>query len=82
MAGNIREGATIFGVAGGSKQASGNAVAGDVLLNKTFSNDGRGGAHREHAEPRRRDPDAGAGGRRDRRRGITMVPAQSSGTRT
>jgi len=43
MAGNIREGATIFGVAGGSKQASGNAVAGDVLLNKTFSNDGAAG---------------------------------------
>ena len=38
MAGNIRDGATIFGVAGSSKQASGTAVAGEVLLDKTFSN--------------------------------------------
>ena len=37
-AGNIRQGANIFGVAGASIQASGNAVAGDVVPNKTFSN--------------------------------------------
>jgi hypothetical protein len=38
-AGNIKQGVNIFGVAGAAVQASGNAVAGDVLLNKTFSND-------------------------------------------
>ena len=53
-AGNIRQGANIFGVAGAAIQASGNAAAGEVLLGKTFSNDERG-AHREHAEQRRRD---------------------------
>ena len=37
-AGNIREGANIFGVAGTSIQASGTVVAGEVLLDKTFSN--------------------------------------------
>jgi hypothetical protein len=37
-AGNIKQGVNIFGVAGAAVQASGNAVAGDVLLNKTFSN--------------------------------------------
>jgi hypothetical protein len=42
-AGNIRQGAVIFGVAGASKQASGNAGVGDVLLSKTFSNDGGAG---------------------------------------
>ena len=43
LAGNIRQGANIFGVAGSSIQASGTAVAGEVLLGKTFSNGGRGG---------------------------------------
>ena len=81
-AGNIRQGANIFGVAGSSIEASGNTVEGEVLARQDVLQGGRGRAHREHAEPRRRDPDAGAGGRRDRRRGITMVPAQSSGTRT
>ena len=37
-AGNIKQGATIFGVAGSSIQASGAAAAGEVLLGKTFSN--------------------------------------------
>ena len=37
-AGNIREGANIFGVAGSSIQASGTVVEGEVLLGKTFSN--------------------------------------------
>ena len=63
-AGNIRDGATIFGVAGSSKQASGTAVEGEVLLDKTFSN-ASGGGDREHAEPRRRDVDAWDGGPND-----------------
>ena len=38
VAGNIRAGVTLFGVAGTVLQATGNAVAGDVLSGKTFSN--------------------------------------------
>ena len=64
MAGNIREGATIFEVTGTSIQASGTAVAGEVLLGKTFSNASAAG-HRDHAEQRRREPDAWDGGRGD-----------------
>ena len=37
-AGNIRQGASIFGVPGNSIQASGTAAAGEVLLGKTYSN--------------------------------------------
>ena len=65
-AGNIRQGANIFGVAGSSIEASGTAVAGGGSARQDVLQCERGGAHREHAEPRRRDPDAGAGGRRDR----------------
>jgi hypothetical protein len=43
MAGNIREGANIFGVAGSSIEASGTAVEGEVLLGKTFSKAGAAG---------------------------------------
>ena len=43
-AGNIRQGANIFGVAGSSIQASGDAVAGDVLAGKTFSKRARRGS--------------------------------------
>ena len=38
VAGNIKSGATIFGVSGTASQASGTAVAADVLSGKTFSN--------------------------------------------
>ena len=65
MAGNIREGATIFEVIGTSIQASGDAVAGEVLTGKTFSNE-RGRDRGDHAEQRCRDADAGDGGRGDR----------------
>jgi hypothetical protein len=41
--GNIKSGATIFGVGGSVIQASGNAGAGDVLTGKTFSNAGGSG---------------------------------------
>ena len=64
-AGNIRQGANIFGVAGSSIQASGTAAAGEVLLGKTFSN-ASGAATREHAEQRRREPDAWDDGPDDR----------------
>ena len=81
-AGNIRLGANIFGVAGSAIQASGDAGAAEVLAGKTFSNANVAGHRGEHAGPRRRDPDAGAGGRGDRRRGITTVTAKSWGTQT
>ena len=42
-AGNIRQGANIFNVTGTSIEASGNAVAGDVLAGKTFSKAGVAG---------------------------------------
>ena len=79
-AGNIRQGANIFGVAGASIQASGNAVAGDVVLNKTFSNasgpatgsmPNRGAMNLTPGTTDRRSP-----------RAITMVPAWSLGTWT
>ena len=38
VAGNIKQGANIFGVTGSVIQATGNAAAGDVLTGKTFSN--------------------------------------------
>ena len=38
-AGNIRSGVSLFGVAGTALTASGNALAGEVLAGRTFSND-------------------------------------------
>ena len=57
-AGNIKKDVNIFNVAGTSIQASGDAVAADVLSGKTFSNASAAGDPGEHAEQRRRDVDA------------------------
>jgi hypothetical protein len=43
VAGNIRSGANVFGVAGTSIASSGNATAGQVLTGQTFSNAGAAG---------------------------------------
>ena len=65
-AGNIRLGANIFGVAGSAIQASGDARRGGGSARQDVFQCERA-SDREHAESRRRDPDAGAGGRGDRR---------------